>query len=180
MTDGNPLKGKKQVRRKKTAPPSAKSVLPFQPQAKPRFQAEYLEKYPNLGVVHEGEIRQFVSTLPISQLRAYGARFFALLEALEAARQPSSAKTARTLSKLIAELKSESRNHRYRQLLQAIAEAVETERGISRAVWTVLRVVEMTFEWAQEYLLAFRLYRMGLAELRQSGGSTPETRQPKK
>src|SRR5581483_8046106 len=82
--------------RKKVASPIARSASPPQPQAKPRFQAEYMEKYPSLGVVHEGEIRQFVASVPISQLRIYGARFLALLEALEAARpQPLSPKTKR-------------------------------------------------------------------------------------
>jgi hypothetical protein len=100
---------------------------------------------------------------------AYGGRFYVLMEALEAARQKPSAKARRGVVKLIAKLEPESRNRRYRQLLQAIAEAVPSEEGLSRACWTALRTVEMTFEWTNEYMFAFSLYTHWLKQDRQSG-----------
>ncbi|MEN3334764.1 MAG: hypothetical protein V7641_4129 [Blastocatellia bacterium] len=154
--------------RKKVARQSDHSASKIQ-QAKPRFQAEFVEKYPNLGVVHEAEIRQFVTTVPLAHLRAYGGRFYMLMEALEAARQKPSTKTQRGVIKLIARLKQESPNRRYRQILQAMTEALPSEQGINRAAWTALRTVEMTFEWTNEYMFAFSLYTQWLKQDRQSG-----------
>lgn len=141
---------------------------------------EFVEKYPNLGVVHEAKIRQFVSTVPIPQLRDYGARFYALVEALEAARQQPLAKTQRAVIKLIARLESESRNRHYRQILQAMAAAAASQEGISRAYWTALRAVEMTFEWTQEYMYAFELYKQWLEESWPAGGTTPAAKRPRR
>ncbi|MEN3335353.1 MAG: hypothetical protein V7641_4718 [Blastocatellia bacterium] len=163
-------------RRKKVAPPGAKSASPAKPQARPRFQAQYVEKYPNLGVVHEAELRQFLFTLPISHLSVYGARFHVLIEALEAARQRPSAKAKRALVKLIADLEKESRNRRYRQILKAMAAAAQSERGLNRAYWTALRIVEMTFEWTCEYLFGFGLYEQRLKASRQAGGPAPSAK----
>jgi hypothetical protein len=160
-------------RRKKVAPPRARSASPAESQAKPRFQAQYVEKYPNLGVVHEAELRQFLFTLPISHLSVYGARFHVLIEALEAARQRPSAKTKQALVKLIADLEKESRNRRYRQILKVMAAATQSERGLNRAYWTALRIVEMTFEWTNEYMFGFGLYEQRLKASRQAGDQAP-------
>jgi hypothetical protein len=160
-------------RRKKVALQGAGSASPAEPPAKPRFQAQYVEKYPNLGVVHEAEIRQFLFTVPISHLSVYGARFHVLIEALEAARQQPSAKAKRALIKLIADLEKESRNRRYRQILKAMAAATPSERGLDQAYWTALRIVEMSFEWTNEYMFGFGLYEQRLKASRQAGGPVP-------
>lgn len=147
------------------ARPTQKTKQPA-PTARP-FQAEFIEKYPDMGVVHESEIRQLVSTVPLAHLPTYGARFQAVMQALEAARQQPSPKTRRAVVRLIADLEKESNNRRYRDVLQAIADAGQSERGLNRAYWTALRVVEMTFEWSFEYMFAFGLYEQRLKASRQ-------------
>jgi hypothetical protein len=152
--------------RKKVAPQNKKLSLKVK-KIEPQVQLQYAEKYPNMGVIHETEIRLFLFNLPILQLRAYGGRFHALIEVLEAARQQPSAKAKRGVVKLIADLEKESRNRRYRRILQAMAAAVQSEKGMNRAYWTALRVLEMTFEWTNEYMFAFGLYEQGLKASRQ-------------
>lgn len=156
--------------RKKVAPPSTGFVSRAKAQAEPRSG---VEKYTNLGVVHEAEIRQFVSTLRLSQLRAYGGRFAVLMEALEAARRQPSAQARRAVAKLLADLEEESRERRYRQILHAIAEAVRSEEGISRAAWTALRTVEMIFEWTAEYMSAFNLFTQRVKQERRGATTAP-------
>jgi len=136
------------------------------PTARP-FHVEFIEKYPDMGVVHESEIRQLVSTVPLAHLPVYGARFQEVMQALEAARQQPSQKTRRAVVQKIADMEKESNNRRYRDLLQAIADAGQSESGLNRAYWTALRVVEMTFEWSVEYIFAFGLYQKRLKASRQ-------------
>lgn len=155
-------------RRKKVAPQNIQSASPADPQAKPHVQADYVEKYAGLGVVHEAELYQFISNVPLAELRAYGGRFYVLMEALEMARQQPSTKTRRAVIKLIALLEKESHHPQYRQFLQAIAAAAQSQAGASRAYWTAARVVEMTFEWTPEYLFAFGFYKQQLKQTRQS------------
>ena len=166
-------------RRKKVAPQKDRFAQPTK-KHKPRYAAQYVEKYPHMGVVHEGELRQFVSTVRLSHLRAYGGRFYVLMEALEAARYKPSAKAWRGVIKLIAVLESESRNRRYQQILHAMAEAVPSEEGLSRAFWTALRAVEMAFEWTAEYMYAFSLYTQRLKQERRPAKTTPAARRTKK
>ena len=132
----------------------------------PHFQAEFAEKYPDMGVVHEAEIRQLVSTVPLAHLPFYGARFHAVMQTIEAARQQPSPKTRRAVVRLIADLEKESSNRRYRKVLHAMTAAGQSENGLKRAYWTALRVVEMTFEWTREYLFAFSLYKQQLKQIR--------------
>src|SRR5205085_1945296 len=77
----------KNTRRRKKVAPQKEKLSPKSKKTPPRFQAQFVEKYPDMGVVHEGEIRQLVSTVPLAHLSDYGARFQAVMEALEAARQ---------------------------------------------------------------------------------------------
>jgi hypothetical protein len=163
MASAQPLKGKKRSAGAKVTRQNDKCVAKTK-MAKSAFQSRYIEKYPDLGAVHEAELRQFVSTVAIARLRAYGGRFHALMEALEAARQQPSAQTRQAVIRLIADLEKESRNRRYRQILQALAAAVRSKNGLNRAFWTVLRIVEMTFEWTNEYMFAFNLYTQYLAQ----------------
>ena len=163
--------------RKKVPRQNAGPAVPAKQQAKLRFQAQSAEKYPNLGAVHEADLRQFVSTVPISHLVVYGARFQAVREALEAARQQPSARTKQAVARLIADLEKESQNRRYRRILQALAAAAaKSDKGLNRAYWTALRVIEMTFEWTSEYMFAFGLYEQRLKALRRAGGTTPAAR----
>src|ERR1700754_201587 len=170
MSIAKNTRARKKVPRQNAATPS-----PAEQQAQLRFQAQAAEKYPNLGVLHEAELRQFVSTVPISHLSAYGARFQAVREAMEAARQQPSAIARRAVIRLIAELEKESRNRRYRQILHAMAATAQSKKGLNRAYWTALRVLEITFEWTSEYFLAFRLYEQRLKALRQPAGPSPAT-----
>jgi hypothetical protein len=163
-------------RRKKVAPQKAGLAPQAESPARSRFQARFAEKYPNMGVVHEGEIRQFLFTVPLAHLSAYGARFLALQEALEAARHKPSPKTKRAVVNLIAELEKESRNRRYRQILIAMAAVGQSEKGLNRAYWTTFRIVEMTFEWTAEYMFAFTLYEHRLKAARQAAATAPADR----
>lgn len=149
-------------RRKKVAPADAGLASPPQTQARSRFQTQYVEKYPEMGVVHEGEIRHFLFTVPLADLSTYGARFRELMEVLDAARQRPTAERTDAVIKLIAGLEKESRNRRYRQVLKAIAAASASEAGLNEAYYTALRIVEMAFEWTNEYLFAFGLYERRL------------------
>ena len=124
--------------------------------------AQYAEKYPDMGAVHETQIREFLFNLPIPQLRAYGARFHALMEALEIIREEPSTEAQRGLIKLIGALERESGNRRYRRIMKALAVAAQSENGLSRAYWTALRTLEMTFEWTNEYMFAFSVYTQWL------------------
>jgi hypothetical protein len=162
-------------RRKKVAPRNTQSASPANPQAKPRYDVKYVEKYAGLGVVHEEELYQFILNVPLAELRAYGGRFHLLMEALEMARQQPSIKTRRAVIKLIAMLEKESRNQQYSQFLQAIAAAAQSREGASRAYWTAARVVEMTFEWTSEYLFAFSLYKQQLKQVRQPNRSAAKS-----
>jgi hypothetical protein len=165
--------------RKKVAPQNEK-LTPKVKKTGPQVLIQYAEKYPNMGVIHETEIRLFLFNLPILQLRDYGGRFHALIEVLEAARQRPSAKARRGVARLIADLEKESRNRRYRQILQAMAAAVQSEKGMNRAYWTALRVLEMTFEWTNEYLFAFCLYKQWLKQDRQPVNAAAAVKRTKK
>ena len=153
-------------RRKKDAPADAGPASPPQAQARSRFQAQYVEKYPEMGVVHEGEIRHFLFTVPLADLSAYGARFRELMEVLEVARQQPTAERQGAVVRLIAGLEKESRNRRYRRVLKAMAAASASEAGLNEAYYTALRIVEMVFEWTNEYSFAFGLYERRLKALR--------------
>ena len=144
----------------------------------PHFQAEFAEKYPDMGVVHEAEIRQLVSTVPLAHLPIYGARFQAVMQTLDAARQQPSPKTRRAVVRLIADLENESSNRRYRKVLHAMTAAGQSENGLKRAYWTALRVVEMTFEWSFEYMFAFGLYEQRLKASRQADHTTQPQSEP--
>ena len=163
-------------RRKKLAPPDAGSASQLQPQAKPLFPAAYVEHDADLGLVYEAQLDQFILNLPLVELRPYAGRFYALMEALDTARQLPSPITRRALVKLIASLENESRYPPYRQLLQAIAEAAQSQAGLSRAYSTAAQLVEMAFQWTSEYLFAFGLYKRQLKQARQAadpdGGAT--------
>jgi hypothetical protein len=160
--------------RKKAAPQNSRSAAQSNLPAKPRLQIQCIEKSPLLAVVHEGDAYQFVSTVPLSHLRACGARLNALMEALGATRQPYSAKARRAVVNRLAALEQGSRNRRYRQILEAIARAVSNEEGLNRAGWTALRAVEMIFKWTNEYRFAFSPYSQRLKQDRQP----KSTRQP--
>ena len=153
-------------RRKKLAPPNATPASTAATPAEPRYDAQFAEKYPHLGVVDEAELRHFIAILPIAHLTVYAVRFQKIREALEAARQRPSPKASRSVVKLIAELEKESRNPRYRRILQAMAAAVPSDNGLNPAYWTALRVIEMTFEWTHEYMFAFGLYEQRLKDSR--------------
>ena len=145
----------------------------------PHLQTEFDEKYPNMGAIHESEIRQFIFTIPLAQLPVYGARFQAAVQALEAARQQPSPKTKQAIIRLIAELEKESSNRRYRQILRGMAAAGQSESGLNRAYWTALRVMEMTFEWSFEYMFAFGLYEQRLKSSRQADQTTQPRSEPR-
>ncbi len=147
---------------------------------RPRLQAEFDEKYPNMGAIHESEIRQLIFTVPLAQLPVYGARFQAAVQALEAARHQPSPKTKQAVVRLIADLEKESSNQRYRQVLRAMAAAGQSESGLNRAYWTALRVMEMTFEWSFEYMFAFGLYEQRLKSSRQADQITQPRSEPRR
>jgi hypothetical protein len=165
----NTQRRKKVASQKEKLSPKASSPK----KSRPRFQEKFVEKYPDMGIVHEAEIRQFVSTVPMAQLPAYGARFHALMQALEEVRQTNSAQKRKAVARLLTSLEKESRNHRYRRVLNAMAAAGQSENGVSRAYWTALRVIEMTFEWSLEYMVAFGLYEQRLKASRTAASANP-------
>ncbi len=138
-------------------------------------------KRPHPYVVPESEIRDYVNSVGVHDLRTAVALFQVVADLTSNAFEESKDRLKPSDLRLIKRIPGEQNSEPYRRIMRAIIAGVgQGRQGITAAHLTATVAVRMTFRWSPEYRSALNGYRDRLRRHRLSQVDRPSRRNASK